>query len=58
MITSIVGILISVVYVLPKDYTWGMTFTIFFTLMFMASMISMTYGPDTALYPVGQKKGK
>jgi len=56
MITSIVGFIISAVYVFPRNYTWGLTFTIFFTLMFVASMISMTYGPDEAMYHVGQKK--
>ncbi len=58
MITSIVGFLISAVYVFPRSYTWGLTFIIFFTLMFVASMISMTYGPDEAMYHVGHRKGK
>ena len=56
MITSIVGFLVSVVYVFPKSYTWGLTFLIFFTAMFVASMISMTYGPDEAMLPVGKRK--
>ena len=56
MITSIVGFIISAIYVFPRSYTWGLTFTIFFTLMFVASMISMTYGPDEAMYHVGQGK--
>lgn len=52
MITSIVGFLISAIYVFPRSYTWGLTFLIFFTLMFVASMISMTYGPDEAMYHI------
>jgi len=56
MITSMVGFIISVIYVFPRSSTWGFTFTIFFTLMFVASLISMTYGPDEAIYHVGQRK--
>ncbi len=55
MITSIVGFLISAIYVFPRSYTWGLTFLIFFTLMFVASMISMTYGPDEAMYHIGHR---
>lgn len=53
MITSIVGFMISAVYVFPRSQTWGFTFTIFFMLMFVASLISMTYGPDEAMYHAG-----
>jgi len=53
MITSIVGFIISAVYVFPRSQTWGFTFTIFFMLMFVASLISMTYGPDEAMYHAG-----
>ena len=56
MITSMVGFIISVIYVFPRSSTWGFTFTIFFTLMFVASLISMTYGPDEAIYHIGQRK--
>jgi len=56
MITSIVGFIISAMYVFPRSERWGFTFVIFFTLMFVASMISMTYGPDEAMYSVGQKR--
>ena len=61
MITSIVGFIISAVYVydnplFPNSDTWGLTFAIFFTLMFVASLISMTYGPDEAMYHVGHRK--
>ena len=46
MITSIVGFLISAFYVLPNSKTWGFTFVLFFVLMFVASLISMTYAPS------------
>ena len=53
MITSIVGFLISAVYVYPASQRWGFTFVIFFTLMFIAAMISMTYGPDRSMKSIG-----
>ena len=56
MITSIVGFMISAVYVFPRSQTWGFTFTIFFMLMLVASLISMTYGPDEAMLHIRQKK--
>ena len=46
MLTSIVGFLISAFYILPNSATWGFTFVLFFTLMFVASLISMTYSPS------------
>ena len=45
MITSILGFIISAFYVLPNSRTWGFTFVLFFILMFIASLISMTYAP-------------
>ena len=45
MLTSIVGFLISAFYVLPQSAKWGFTFVLFFALMFVASLISMTYSP-------------
>ena len=56
MITSIVGFIISAMYVFPRSERWGFTFVLFFTLMFIASMISMTYGPDEAMYHIGYKR--
>lgn len=48
MLTAIVGFLISATYIYPRSATWGFTFVIFFVLMFVASMISMTYAPAEA----------
>jgi len=56
MITSIVGFIISSFYVYDISNRWGLTFAIFFTLMFVASLISMTYGPDEAMYHIGHKR--
>lgn len=47
MLTAILGFLISSIWVMPKNYRWGVTFLIFFTLMFIASMISMAHAPIT-----------
>ncbi|HLC50446.1 MAG TPA: hypothetical protein VJI97_03380 [Candidatus Nanoarchaeia archaeon] len=46
MLTSIVGALVSAFYIFPGSRKWGFTFILFFTLMFVASLISMTYAPS------------
>ena len=57
MITAIVGFLISWIYVLPRSTPWGFTFMLFFILMFVAAMISMTYAPvEEHLKPIKRKK--
>lgn len=50
MITSIVGFFISAIYVYPRSHPWGFTFAVFFTLMFVSAMISMTYSPVEPKY--------
>ena len=45
MLTSMVGFLVSVFFVYGISRQWGFTFGAFFTIMFVASMISMTYAP-------------
>ncbi|MAG91096.1 hypothetical protein CMO83_00300 [Candidatus Woesearchaeota archaeon] len=45
MITAIVGFLVSAFYIAPNSATWGFTLVLFFILMFVASLISMTYAP-------------
>ena len=45
MVTSIVGFLISVYYVMSISKTWGFTFALFFAMMLVASLISMTLAP-------------
>ena len=66
MITSMVGFIISAIFiynlrddtgtVYPWAPAWGLTFMIFFVIMFVAAMISMTYGPEEAMLHVGHKK--
>lgn len=60
MITSIVGFLISV-YIIPQSRipnatAWSFAFVLFFTLMFVASMISMTYAPEDWPLKMERKK--
>jgi len=45
MVTSIVGFFVSIYFVMSLSKTWGFTFTLFFVMMFAASLISMTYAP-------------
>ncbi len=43
MVTSIVGYIISVLLVYPRWQSWGFAFALVFIMMFIASVISMTY---------------
>ena len=56
MVTSIVGFLVSAFYIIPKSQTWGFTFVLFFTLMFIAAMISLTYAPTEWPLKTSKKK--
>jgi len=50
---SMVGFLISVIYVSEYSVDWAFAFGLVFTLMFIASFISMQYGnPDKQLKPI------
>jgi multisubunit Na+/H+ antiporter MnhB subunit len=42
MAASILGIFISMMYVYEKSPDWGVTFTVIFGIMFIASVVSMT----------------
>lgn len=42
MLTSILGFFISIWLIMGLSTTWGFTFTLFFVIMFIASLISMT----------------
>ena len=57
MATSMLGGLISIMYVYPKNMDWGVTFTVVFSLMFIASIISMTVA-DPDLFVELEKKDK
>lgn len=56
MLTSMVGFIISAFYILPTYRSWGFTFVLFFTLMFVASAISMTYAPSDWPLKMERKK--
>ena len=45
VIISIIGFIISAIWVYGKNPAWGFAFCLVFVMMFIASMISMTYGP-------------
>ena len=45
MLTSMVGFLVSAFFVYGLSKTWGFTLGLFFALMFIAAMVSMTYAP-------------
>jgi len=55
-ITSMVGFLISAFYILPISRKWGFTFVLFFTLMFIAAVISMTYSSSDWPLKMDRKK--
>ena len=45
MLTSIIGFFVSTYFIWRLSATWGVTFAIFFAVMFIASIISMTHAP-------------
>ncbi|MFH1399615.1 MAG: hypothetical protein ABIG95_05895 [Candidatus Woesearchaeota archaeon] len=57
MIASIVGFFVSALLVLKYSTSWGVTFMIFFTMMFIAAVISMTYADVNVLLQM-ERKGK
>jgi len=46
--TSMIGFLVSAIYISSFSRTWGFTFGLVFTLMFVASMISMVHAEPEA----------
>lgn len=42
MVTAIIGFIISWIYVYPRSPSWGFTFMLFFMIMIIAALISMT----------------
>ncbi len=47
MLTSIIGFFISTFFVWGISETWGFTFALFFGIMFVASILSMTHADFT-----------
>ncbi len=58
MLTSILGGIISAFYIYPRSRAFGFSFFVIFTLMFVASMISMTYAPIEAEFDVRREKNR
>lgn len=58
MLTSMIGILMSLVVLVPFSLSWGITFTAVFGIMFFASILSMSNGPvpDSELESVHLKE--
>ncbi len=42
MLTSIIGFMVSVLFVMKLSVSWGFTFALFFVIMFIASIVSMS----------------
>ena len=51
MVASIVGFLVSVMLVYKSSQKFGFAFALVFALMFIASIISMTYAPVAEYRP-------
>ncbi|MCK5282702.1 MAG: hypothetical protein KAK00_04805 [Nanoarchaeota archaeon] len=58
MLTSIVGAIISILYVYPRSAPFGFTFFLFFTIMFISSLISMTLAPLDAEFDIKKEKNR
>ena len=43
MLTSIIGFLVSVLFVMQLSITWGFTFALVFVILFIASVIKMRH---------------
>jgi hypothetical protein len=56
MVTSIIGFFLSVLLVFQAYPSWGTAFALVFILMFISSMISMTYADISVLEDMDKKK--
>ena len=45
MLTAIIGVVLSLVVIVPWTLPWGVAFTLVFGIMFVSSLISMTHAP-------------
>lgn len=53
MMTSILGFLISVLFVMDISLTWGFTFALVFVIMFIASIVNMSHIEADDKYSMG-----
>jgi hypothetical protein len=60
MLTSIIGFMVSAFYVpsidFPNAIDFAVAFSIVFVMMFIASLISMTYAPTTDFLQIDEKR--
>lgn len=56
MITSIIGFLVSVIIVYKYSPSFGFAFATIFVLMFIASILSMTYADSDAILKLDKKE--
>ncbi len=45
MVAAIVGFLVSAFLIMPTNNDWGFTLLLFFVVMFIAALVSMTKSP-------------
>ena len=57
-LTSIIGFYISIIFVMPRSEDFGVAFSIVFIVMFIASMISLTYAPAKSLIALEEYERK
>ena len=56
VLTAILGFLVSAIWIFPTSFNWGIAFLLFFTLMFIASLISMVKAPIGKDWTVERRK--
>jgi amino acid transporter len=56
MAVSIMGILVSLMYVYPESHDWGVTLAVVFGIMFAASVVSMTVSDPATFIELERKK--
>ncbi len=57
-VTSIVGLYVSLIFVMPRSADFGVAFAIVFAVMFISSMVSLTYAPAKALISLEEYEKK
>jgi multisubunit Na+/H+ antiporter MnhE subunit len=56
MVAAIIGFLITAFLIMPNHRDWGITLAIFFAVMFIAALISMTKSPVMLKKEITRKK--
>lgn len=45
LVTALIGLIITILFVMQRSVSWGITLLIFFAIMIIAALISMTKAP-------------